>query len=105
MYGVIGFMGPFPPLFRNLYILVAMEYVSEWIEAITTPKKDAKTVIKFIHKNKLTLFGAPRCILSDEGSHFCNRMVSSFLGIYCVRNAKGLPYHSQSNGQVEISNR
>ena len=60
--------------------------------------------MQFIHKNIFTRFGTPRCILNDEGSHFCNRIFTSLLEKYIVRHAKGLPYHPKSNGQAEISN-
>ena len=79
-------------LFRKLYILLEVDYVSKWIEAISTSKNDAKIVVKFIHKNILTWFGAPRCILSNEGSHFCNRVVSSLHPKYYVNHVNGLPY-------------
>ena len=101
----IDFMGPFPPLFGKLYILLTVNYVSKWVEAIATEKNDTKTVVQFIHRNILTRFGAPRCLLSDEMSHFCNRVFASLLEKYNVRHAKSLPYHPQSNGQAEISNR
>ena len=61
--------------------------------------------MKFVHKNILTWFGAPRCILNDEGTQFCNKSLFSLLGRYGIRHAKGLSYHPQSNGQAEISNR
>ena len=35
----IDFMGPFPPSNGNLYILVAVDYVSKWVEVIAMPKK------------------------------------------------------------------
>ena len=44
----IDFMGPFPSSFGNLYILLAVNYVSKWVEAIACPKNDASTVIGFI---------------------------------------------------------
>ena len=44
----IDFMGPFPPSKGNLYILVAMDYVSKWAEAIATPKNDVNTVVNFL---------------------------------------------------------
>ena len=107
-------MGPFPPSFGKLYILLTIDYVSKWVEAIATEKNDAKTVAQFVHRKILTRFGAPRCILSDEGSHFCilndegshlcSIVFASLLGKYSVRHAKSLPYHPQSNGQAEISN-
>ena len=100
----INFMGQFSPSFGKLYILLTVDYVSKWVEAITTEKNDAKIVVQFVHKNILTRFGAPRCILSDEGSHFYNRVFASLLGKYNVRHAKSLPYHPQSNGKAKISN-
>ena len=97
------FYGSIPPSFKNLYIFLGVDYVSKWIEAIATSKNDTKTVVNFSHKNILTRFGAPRCILSDEGNHFCNK-AASLLDKYCVKHAEGLPYHLQSNGQAKISN-
>ena len=44
----IDFMGPFPPSFDNEYILVAVDYVSKWIEVIATRTNDHKVVMKFI---------------------------------------------------------
>ena len=46
----IDFMGPSPPSFGNLYILLVVDYVSKWVEAITCPRNDANTVLGFIHK-------------------------------------------------------
>ena len=43
----IDFVGPFPSSYMNIYILVAVDYVSKWVEAIATPKNDARVVIFF----------------------------------------------------------
>ena len=56
----IDFMGPFPPSFGNQYILLAMDYVSKWVEAIACPRNDANTVMGFIQRNILSRFGALR---------------------------------------------
>ena len=69
----INFMGPFPSSYNNKYILLAMDYVSKWIEAIATPTNDGKVVLNFLRKNIFTRFGTPRAIISDEGTHFCNK--------------------------------
>jgi len=68
----IDFMGPFPPLFGFLYILVAVDYVLKWIEAIPSRNNDHKTMIKFLKKNIFSRFGIPQAIISDGGTHFCN---------------------------------
>lgn len=64
----IDFMGPFPPSFGNLYILVAVDYVSKWIEAVSCKNNDHKVVLKFLRENILSRFGIPRAIISD-GDH------------------------------------
>ena len=42
------FMGPFPSSFGNIYILLFVDYVSKWVEAIACPKNDAGTMVGFI---------------------------------------------------------
>ena len=98
-------MGPFLTSFGNLYILLAMDYVSKWVEAIVCPKNDANIVVEFIQRNILSRFGVPRTIISDEGSHFANKVFSKLMSRYEIKHMMGLAYHPQSNGQVEISNR
>ncbi|KAL4363997.1 hypothetical protein GQ457_04G020360 [Hibiscus cannabinus] len=101
----IDFMGPFPSSHGDLYILLAVDYVSKWVEAIATPKNDAKTIMKFLHKNIFTRFGVPRALISDEGSHFDNKLTAKALQRYGVRHRIATAYHPQTNGQAEISNR
>ena len=71
---------------------------------IATSKNVAKTVVKFVHINILTHFGASRVIISDKGTHFFNRVFSSLMAKYGNDIKKGLVCHPQSNGQAEISN-
>ena len=98
-------MEPFTPSFGNLYILLAVDYVSKWVEAIACPINDANTVVGFIQKNILSIFGALRTIISDEGSHFANKLLAKLMSKYGVKHVMSLAYHPQSNGQAKISNR
>ena len=66
--------GPFPPSFGNLYIHLAVDYLSKSVQAIAFPRNDANTMVGFIQSNILSRFGAPRTIISDEGSHFANKL-------------------------------
>ncbi|XP_073133296.1 uncharacterized protein [Henckelia pumila] len=95
----IDFMGPFPLSFGFTYILVAVDYVSKWIEAIACRTNDHKVVIKFLKENIFSRFGIPRAIISDGGSHFINKSFSSLLRKYGITHKVSTPYHPQTNGQ------
>jgi hypothetical protein len=101
----IDFMGPFPPSFGFMYILVAVDYVSKWIEAIPSRNNDHKTVIKFLKENILSRFGIPRAMISDGGTHFCNKSFESLMKKYGITHKVATPYHPQTSGQVELANR
>ena len=67
-------MGPFMSSHGKNYILAAVDYVSKWVEAIALANNEGKSVTAFLKKNILSRFGTPRAIISDGGSHFCNRL-------------------------------
>ena len=56
----IDFMGPFPFSYGNLYILLAVDYVSKWVEARATHTNDSKVVCDFVKSNIFTRFGTPK---------------------------------------------
>ena len=89
----IDFMGPFPPSFGNLYILLAVDYVSKWVEAVACPRNDANTVVSFLQKNILSRFRTPRTIISDGGSHFANKIFAKLMSRYGIKHVMSLAYH------------
>ena len=101
----IDFMGPFSASFGNIYILLAVDYVSKWVDEIACPKNDANTVVGFLQRNILNRFGTPRTIISDGGSHFANKVFDKLMGKYGIKHIMSLSYHPQTNGQDEISNK
>ncbi|GJX80129.1 reverse transcriptase domain-containing protein [Tanacetum coccineum] len=100
----IDFMGPFTSLHGNKYILVAVDYLSKWVEAKALPTNDARVVVKFL-KSLFARFGTPRAIISDRGTHFCNYQFAKVMSKYGVTHHLATAYHPQTNGQVEVSNR
>ncbi|GJU21083.1 reverse transcriptase domain-containing protein [Tanacetum coccineum] len=100
----IDFMGSFPSSRGNKYILVAVDYLSKWVEAKALPTNDARVVCKFL-KSLFSRFGAPRAIISDRGTHFCNDQFSKVMLKYGVTHRLSTAYHPQTSGQVEVSNR
>nr|GEY21559.1 reverse transcriptase domain-containing protein [Tanacetum cinerariifolium] len=97
-------MGPFPSLRGNMYILVAVDYLSKWVEAKALATNDARVVVKFL-KSLFTRFGTPRAIISDHGTDFCNDKFAKVMSKYEVTHRLATAYHPQTSGQVEVSNR
>ena len=101
----IDFMGPFPSSFGYLYILVGVDYVSKWVEAVPCRASNHRVVLKFLKENILSRFGVPKAIISDRGLQFCNKPFESLLTKYGVKHKAATPYHPQTSGQVELANR
>ncbi|XP_075088441.1 uncharacterized protein LOC142170433 [Nicotiana tabacum] len=78
----IDFMGPFPSSSGCMYILVAVDYVSKWVEAIALPTNDVKVVVNFVKKHIFTKFDTPRVIISDGGTYLCNKLLNNVLAKY-----------------------
>ena len=81
-------------------ILVAVNYISKWVEAVTLPSSDAKIVVKFLQKNIFLRFNTLRAIVTDEGTHFCNKIFAAALAKYGIKHKVVTTYHSQLSGQV-----
>ncbi|RVW86770.1 hypothetical protein CK203_042764 [Vitis vinifera] len=58
-------MGPFPMYFGYSYILVGVDYVSKWVEAVPCKHNDHRVVLKFLKENIFSRFGVPKAIISD----------------------------------------
>ncbi|GKE56827.1 reverse transcriptase domain-containing protein [Tanacetum coccineum] len=99
----IDFMCMFPSSRGNKYILVAVDYLSKWVEAKALPTNDARVVCRFL-KSLFAFFGTPRAIISDRGTHFCNDQFAKFMLKYGVTHRLSTAYQTQTSGQVEVSN-
>ena len=101
----IDFMGPFPSSFGYIYILVEVDYVSKWVEALPCKAADHRVVLKFLKEDIFSRFGVPKAIINDGGSHFCNKPFEILLTKYGVKHKVPTLYHPQTSGQVELANR
>ncbi|GKE72067.1 reverse transcriptase domain-containing protein [Tanacetum coccineum] len=99
----IDFMGLFPSSRGKKYILVAVDYLSKWVEAKALPTNDTRVVCTFL-RSLFARFETPRAIISDRGMHFCNGQFSKVMLKYGVTHRLATAYHPQTSGQVEVSN-
>nr|GFA77900.1 reverse transcriptase domain-containing protein [Tanacetum cinerariifolium] len=70
------------------------------VEAKVLPSNDARVVCKFL-KSLFTRFGAPRAIISDRDTHFCNDQFAKVMLKYGVTHRLSIAYHPQTSGQVK----
>lgn len=80
----IDFMGPFSKSFGHLYILVSVDYVSKWEEAIACKTNDHRVVVQFLKYTIFAYFGTPRTTISDSGKHFCNWIFEQLMKKYFI---------------------
>ena len=106
-FDVWGFdyMGPFPSSNGYTYILVAVDYVTKWVEAIPTSIDDHNSSIKMLKEVIFLRIGVPRYLMTDGGSHFIHGAFRKLLAKYDINHRIASPYHPQSSDQVELSNR
>jgi len=74
----IDYMGSFPKSHNCEYILVAVDYVSKWVEAMTC-RANAKHTRKMFQEIILSRFGIPRMVIIHGGSHFIESAFRNFL--------------------------
>ena len=89
----IDFMGPFPKSKNCEYILVAMDYVSKWVEAIPCRAADSKHAKRMFHEIIFPRFGTARMVINDGGSHFIDKAFWEYLAEHGVRHNIATPYH------------
>lgn len=102
----IDFMGHFVSFYIYKYNLVAVEYVSKRVEALALADNEGKRMVAFLRKNILSCYGVQRKIISDKGSHFCNKVFIVALTKYGVKQHKvATTYHPQTSGEMKVSNK
>jgi transposase InsO family protein len=96
-------MGPFPNSEGCEYILVAIDYVSKWVEALPCRVVDAMHSKKMFYEVIFLRYGVPRIVISDGGSHFNDWTFWKALSEVGVDHHIATPYHPQMSGQAKTS--
>jgi hypothetical protein len=101
----IDFIGSFPNSEGYEYILVAVDYVSKWVEFLPCRAADAMHSKKMFHEVIFPRYRVPRIVISDGGSHFIDQTFQKPLSEVGVDHQIDTPSHPQMSGQAEISNK
>lgn len=101
----IDAMGPLPRTSNGkIYIIVAIDYMTKWVEAQSVAKVNEKTVSRFVYSHICCRFGAPREVISDNGPGFRDGLLIEVCRELKIKHKHSTPYYPQSNGAVEKAN-
>jgi transposase InsO family protein len=98
-------MGSFPNSEGCEYILVTVDYVSKCLEALPCRAADAMHSKRMFHEVIFLRYEVPRIVISDGGLHFIDRTLWKALSEVGVDHRIATPYHPQTSGQTETSNK
>ncbi|KAL2232610.1 UNVERIFIED_CONTAM: Gag-Pol polyprotein [Sesamum indicum] len=90
---------------KKKFIIVAVEHFSKWVEVEAVAKVTEGNMIEFIWKNIICRFGVPRILISDNGTQFQGKKITSWCKELKIQQHFTAVGHPQSNGQVEVVNR
>ena len=97
-------MGPLPASRNgNMYILTIQDLLTKYSLAIPLTHANAISVADAFTNELICVFGAPKAILTDQGSHFLNSLMRNIAKKFKIKTLKTTAYRPQSNGSVERS--
>ncbi|PKI64396.1 hypothetical protein CRG98_015209 [Punica granatum] len=100
-------IGPINPKASNghMFILVAIDYFTKWIEAITLASVTAKAVARFLRRDVIARYGVPTTIITDNAKNLNNKVIDELCAQFKIRHRNSTPYRPQMNGAVEAANK
>ena len=90
------------PVIRN--VMVMQDHFSKYVIAYVVKDQTACTATETLRNGYFRLFGAPVYLISDQGKAFMDHLITNLCELYGVQKLRTLPYHAQTNGQVEWMN-
>ena len=102
----VDIMGPLPESEQgNVYVLVAADYFTKWVEVYAIPNQEAITVAKKLTDEMFCRFSPPEQLHSDQGRQFESELMKEICKLLNIRKTQTTPYHPQCDGLVERFNR
>ena len=102
----VDVIGPLPvSRSGNRFILVMVDYFTKWCEAFPMKNQEAATISHLIVNEWIARYGVPVSLHSDQGAPFESHLLAEICHLLGVHKTRTTPYHPQSNGLVERTNR
>ncbi|PKI66341.1 hypothetical protein CRG98_013303 [Punica granatum] len=100
-------IGPISPKASNghLFILVAIDYFTKWIEAITLASVTVKAVARFLKRDIIARYEVPATLIMDNAKNLNNKLIDELCSRFKIQHRNSSPYRLQMNAAVEASNK
>ncbi|PKI41730.1 hypothetical protein CRG98_037886 [Punica granatum] len=90
---------------RHMFILVAIDYFTKWIEAITLASVTTKAMARFLRRDVIARYGVLATIITDNAKNLNNKVIDELCAQFKIRHRNSTPYRPQTNGAVEAANK
>eukprot|EP00253_Pinus_taeda_P034122 PITA_34122 len=102
----MDFIGPIdPPSNKKKNIIMCTDYLTMWAETKAIKVATEEKVVEFLREKVFYKFGYPRELVTDQGNQFTSNKIEDLLSHHKIKHRTSTPYHTQANGQVEVTNR
>lgn len=100
----LDIVGPFQSSRRYKYVVVAIDYLTKYIEAKPVTNIEASTIQSFIENRLVLKHGCPLSIITDRGTQMIAKSTQKYLEHRGIRHSPTTTYHPAANGLVERAN-
>ena len=87
------------PVVQN--VLLVVDHFTRYVQAFITKNHTARTTARVLYNNYFSVFGFPQCLMSDQGTEFCGKVIAAMCSLLGVEKICTPPYHPQTNGLAE----
>ncbi|PKI76948.1 hypothetical protein CRG98_002658, partial [Punica granatum] len=101
---VIGLINP-KASNGHMLILVAIDYFTKWIEAITLASVTAKAMARFLKRDIIARYRVPATIITDNAKNLNNKIIDELCAQFKIQHRNSTPYRPQMNSAVEAANK
>ncbi|XP_015162963.1 uncharacterized protein [Solanum tuberosum] len=100
-------IGPIEPKASNghRFILVAIDYFTKWVEAVTFKSVTKKAVVDFVHSNIICRFGIPKIIITDNAANLNSHLMKEVCEQFKIVHRHSTPYRPKANRAAEAANK
>ena len=82
-------------------VLVVVDHFTCYVQVFVTKNHTVRTTARVLYNNYFSVFGFPQCLMSDQGTEFCGKVIMAMCSLLGVEKIRTTPYHPQTNGSAE----